>query len=139
MKLAKRLAIPCILLCEVFIACAPNGHRLRIKTDKTITESTTTAEQDSLTIHSAENETITSVEEITFQNEKATSSVLNLVLLAQEHTLKEEWKEAEKLTVEALKLIENRDLLFMLQKIYQSKNELSKADSCSILIKRFDQ
>jgi hypothetical protein len=139
----KKILIASFLLLNIVsLACAPNGQRLRIKTDKSAKEHKETSTEDVFLDSLLEKDQLAAeAESAVIQQqlqEKTINKVLHLLILAQSHVAKEEWEPAEKLTLEALQYTQNRDLLSILQYIYLSKNDLAKADSCSSLLQRYD-
>lgn len=141
MAIDKKILIASFLLINMLsLACAPNGQRLRIKTDKSVKEHNEASKENSLFDSLLQNEQMADEETTAIQQqlqEKTLNKVLYLLVLAQSHVAKEEWEPAEKLTLEALQYVQNKDLLVILQHIYKSKKDLVKADSCSRLIEGY--
>lgn len=126
----------------VVLACAPGRQRLRIKVDKSERQVYDAKKEDSLKDSSLQQPAIVSEEKRESQRhlqENTTNRVLHLLGLVQSHIEREDWVSAELLTLEALENVQNGDILFILQTIYLSKNEQSKADSCSLLIQRYNK
>ncbi|WP_026947037.1 hypothetical protein [Algoriphagus marincola] len=139
------LGLYCIIFMSSIFSCTSKSAVLRIKTAKSSDIVNQSISGDETQIKSLEDlklELIKDSDEIKLSEvEKITvfaNNLINLYVKSQELIVQEQFDEAEKNLLESIEMVPTKETMVALIGVYEKSNQLSKADSCRIILKSMD-